>query len=1248
MFELNPETIALGGTTLVEASAGTGKTYTIVSLYVRLLLEKELLPEQILVVTYTKAATQELRSRIRERVREALGVMSGGECSDPFLVALCAGALRDGVADRYMRLLERALATFDTAAIFTIHGFALRVLKEHAFESGMLQDTELMTSQNALVREVVEDFWRINFFHDEAPLVALMLLHRESPESLVAFLAGLRPGPGVAVVPSFSEAEVAALDVACREEYVALVGLWEQQADAVMELLATDKGLKRSQDAYKLPLLDGLRVAMDGYAGGGNPYDAFPDFIKFTSTELKRQCKARQSPPEHPFFEVCTSLHGLLEQRYLALKWELVAFFMREMPLRKRQRNVRFFDDLLEDLYGALQAGCLAGADAALSVSGTAGASASGGAGGSLALKLAGRYRVALIDEFQDTDRVQYEIFRAIYGESGAPLFLIGDPKQSIYSFRGADIFAYMRAAREVSPDRCFTLMRNWRSVPLLLESFNQLFSLSSRPFVFEGIGYHRLLSGRGEAVQGEAVGSGDGVPEPGVAEGSKDGGECEGDGGVRSPMQLWFLDPGDEKNGQLSVEVATYRATVVVVDEIIRLLDAAHEGVSASDIAVIVRSHRQGGMMLDMLQQRGVAAVMGSDRSVFASHEAAEVRLLLAALLNPRDGGKVLAALSTDLFGRTARDLERLQDDDEAWSREVASFESYRELWGRRGFMVMSRRLLESEGMFGRLLSFADGSGDRRVTNLLHCFELLHRYEHDGRAGMQRLFAWFSERMELADADEEFQTRLETDAAVVRIVTVHVSKGLEYPVVFVPYQWSGANRGDGVLSFHDGDGELVRDFGSEAMGTHRALAAREELAEQLRLLYVAVTRARDRCYLLTTKIRAGASAINYLLHWRDGEEVPGDGDMLVARLGEHVAGLPLSGLVGAMRKFADASGGAVEYRNLDAGVAEVCRMKKPVAGVEYEPCRRSFGRVVDNGWGVASFSSLSRQEGVAGQAHVEQSERDEVAVVAERGDGVVMTGNDVEEVEGIFAFPKGADAGIFMHALFEELDFAVNDPGVLEALVSAQLERFGYGQSWIPVIAGMVGEVLATSLASPTGPFTLGSLRRGAWQTELEFFVPLGGLRVGELRELLVRFGSVPGGCDLAAMAQRITFRDVSGMLMGFIDMVFEHDGRFYLLDWKSNHLGNTIASYGAASIRQAMEEHLYPLQYLLYCVAFDAYLRNRVAGYRYEEQFGGVIYVFLRGVSAACGESYGFFRDVPPVALIDGLRDLLCGDKG
>jgi exodeoxyribonuclease V beta subunit len=1053
------------GRNLIEASAGTGKTFAIAGVYLRLVLESRIPVGDILVVTFTEAATKELRERIRKRLKEAEAAFEAGQSTD-FLLDGLLKKIADHAGAR--RRLALAVRSFDEAAIFTIHGFCQRTLQENPFESGSLCDTELLTDQAALLSEIAQDYWRINCYG--APLERIAAANQ----------AGLSP--------------------------TSLLGMARR------------------------------------FAG-----DPFASVIP-----------AKPAAPEHP------------QQWILGLKRGFFDFLNDELPGRKRLRNVRSFDDLLLDLHAALTR-----------------------PGSTLPGLVRERYQAALIDEFQDTDPVQFAIFDTIFpAGTAAPFFLIGDPKQAIYSFRGADIFAYMGAAQATRERH--TLKQNWRSEPGLIQGVNTLFASHDAPFLLDNIAFTPV-----EAAPREVA-------------------ALSEEGAVTPPLKLWFT-PRREPGKPINKGDANELLPEAVAAEISRLLTKGaagslcidERGVQPRDIAVLVRANRQAKLMQRALTRRGIPSVLCSAGNLFESDEASELLTVLAAVAEPGHEALLRGALATDLIGVTGTGLAQLIEDEQAWEEVLDEFRCYHETWAASGCLSMTLRLLERREVRARLLSAP--MGERRLTNLLHLVETLHQAQVQGRLGMEGVLSWLACRISEEPKREEHEIRLETDEAAVQIVTIHKSKGLEYPIVFLPFCWAEFAGREETAVFHDADGRVVLDIGSDDLDKHRELARQESLAESLRLLYVALTRGKHRTYLSWGAFKdAGNSSLHYLLH-------PG------AAVAKGQVTLSDAQLIEALEKLAAASQGSIEVVPMPA--ADLVRFQPaPPAPGSFAP--RHFAGTIPREWRVASFTSLASHQHQAS----ELPDRDE-------GSGSEPGDDAAGEPSGIFAFPRGAKAGIFLHEIFEKHDFMAA-PETLDALVQELLAKHNFDSQW----QGAVGSMVRSVLRAPLGAegFRLDRIGMERRLSELEFFFPLARVTSDRLRDAIRRCTGETFPVDLAGLFSKLSFTPVEGMLRGFIDLVVEHEGRFYILDWKSNHLGNHPGAYNAAGMRREMEKSCYPLQYLLYTVALDRYLALRIPGYRYETHFGGIVYLFLRGVD---GTGNGVFADCPPKRLIEELSEALLG---
>ena len=1185
----------LGGTNLIEANAGTGKTYAIEAIFLRLLLEQGLEARRILVVTFTEAATEELRDRIRNRIREAMGAFeAGGRPGDPFLDGLVKKHPRPRHA---LRVLRDALRDFDEVPIATIHAFCQRALRENVFESLSLFGTEMTPDIEDLRREVFRDFWRRHFYDAPREFVAFAMKRGAGPDAFLELTRRRSLDPNLKIVPEALPVALAALEP-FRASLARLQAAWAAEREDVAALLRTP-GLSRSK--YRDP--DGIVSALDGYACAGSGIPV-PDVLeKLTPEALKAGTNKGKATPEHAFFGLCAEFlerHAALEEQMegllLFLKAEAIRRLPEELDARKRKRNLQSFDDLLLDLQGALEKPT----------------------GKRLADRLRERYKAALIDEFQDTDPVQYAIFQTVFGSGDRILFLIGDPKQAIYSFRGADLFAYIRASRHV--DRRYTLTENWRSEPNLVAAVNAIFSGVENPFLYRDIAFH-------EATAGE-------VPDrPYLLE----------DGQSAPPLNVWFF--GSDRLAAAGAAGSKARTKAIITEavaaEISRLLRLGREDrvligsepLREGDVAVLVRDRFEARDVREALKRLGIPAVIHSAENVFDSGEAGELEQVLAAAAEPGREGYLKAALATEMLGLSGIRIEEELKTERLWEARVARFRGYADLWGRAGFMPMFRELLRAEGVRERLLTFPDG--ERRLTNVLHLGELLHGEASSRRLGPPGLMKWLSrQRSEKARTEgtrpEEQELRLEKDADAVRIVTIHKSKGLQYPVVFCPFLWTGSRvREQETYLYHDPDDGwrplLVLD---PLRAGNLPRAMREEMAENIRLLYVALTRAKHRCYVAWGPFKdAGTSALARTLHLPadDPEDVCGAAAERFSRLDDN-------DMRGDLEDLAARAGGSVSVSEPPDGTfAVVIPSQEILEHLHVRP----FASTIPRDWRVASFSWLTADRTETGTIPVE------AAPDLPDRDGTAPGGVATEEPAGIFAFPRGARAGTFFHDLLEHLDFTETDPEIQSGLIEEKLHRHGFGPEWRDAVAETVGKVLAAPFGAADGP-TLSQIPAADRLSELEFHFPLKQLTPGRLREILSGLADVPS--SIPERIGRLRFDPVRGFLKGYMDLVFRSGDRFWLVDWKSNFLGGRVEDYGPERLTEAMEEDLYVLQYLLYVVALDRWLARRVPGYDYETHFGGVCYVFLRGVDPQKAPDCGLYRTRPDRETVEALvRGLL-----
>ena len=1198
------------GVQLIEASAGTGKTYSITSMYLRLLLERRLTVEQILVVTFTEAATAELHERIRTRLRTAAQAFEdrdGGD--DPFLCQLVARS-SDPEADR--RFLARALSDIDKGAVSTIHGFAHRMLQQHALETGLLFEMELTGATETLAKEITDDYWS-RFFYDCDPRLATLVRQGVSPGQLRALTQeAIRHGDFPIVGGIFEEDAISALEKEYCRIYAEAMECWQDQSEPLARYFAQAEGLTAS---FKTHLAHGLldRIAdflaqaePSGFALPGQAEllaaeNIFqPEGKVFTATALKKGL-AQDNPFFAPWGRLVAQAEAMAARSQAFFLAGAARYIRAELPKRLLAGQQQSFDQLLTGLDRALQRGH--------------------GTGAQLAQRIRTRFPVALIDEFQDTDPVQYRIFRAIYEGGGKEaLFLIGDPKQAIYAFRGADIHAYLEAAGQAAAEK-HTMTTNWRADRKMVAALNSLYGALAQPFGDARIGYAQVAArpGAEDLWHSPSLGS--------------------------DPLQFLTLpeDLCPTRGGRLVKKQLMPMIPDLIAGDIAGLLAGGSKigdrAVRAGDIAVLVRTNTQAAEIQIALRARGINGVLQSKASVWESPEAQECLRLLAAVAEPGNEQLLRKALATPMLGFIAPDLDRLNQAEAELHALMGRFSSWQGVWRKNGVMRMLMAAWQEQGVTGRLLVLEDG--ERSLTNLRHLAELLQEAESRNHFSPEMLVDWFSRTLAASEAGEEAELRLESDEDAVQLVTIHRSKGLEYPVVYCPYLFlggSGANR-QPFVSLHDPEADWQGRIVLFPEEQARSLAAAERFAEELRLAYVAMTRARHCCHVLWAPASGyDGSALAWLLH---GDQAPpGEPDRPEA-LPQRLKGCTAQELLARLQARAKASEGwqVRQVQVVSDSIGEAVRpaVLAPLACLT--PTRR-LAQV----WRIGSFSHLTAQG-----SH-DPGERELEAVedgAAEEAAFLEMPIRPASVIP-LAQFPKGPVAGNFFHTLFETISFQAENPSQLREQVREQVREqlrfYGYQEQWLAPVCRAFADVLQTPLRMEN-PFCLGDLGAAQRIHEMPFTFPVGaglGEDASLSAELLAQpFIDHPQGIPAGYVEalRSLRFIPLRGFLKGFIDLVGVFEGKWHLFDYKSNHLGMNLDDYAKERLPAAMAGHHYFLQYHIYTVALHRYLTCRLPGYEYARDFGGIFYLFVKGMRPESGPEFGVFADLPPLARIEQL---------
>ncbi|GAB3454852.1 exodeoxyribonuclease V subunit beta [Massilia terrae] len=1197
---LVPLTFPLHGSRLIEASAGTGKTWTIAALYLRLVLghggeaahPRPLLPSEILVMTFTRAATRELSNRIRERLVHAAAYFRGEDVqSDPHLEQLAAAY--PGEAERRQAAYRLVLAaeTMDEAAIFTIDAWCQRMLREHAFDSGSLFDEELLGDERALFEDAAHDYWRQQVYPLDDEALGAVLGCWADVEVLKRGVRELVPRWEAFGTPV--DEPLAALVVRLQAAHLAdlarLKQGWLERANQMEQWIAQQR--ERNPKCF-----NGNKMRPDSLAKWFDALRAWAHDRHMLAPDLSDTAWSRLTPggirdafskdyrSDIPaWFEetqgLRTELARLQPLSHALLRHAAQHIAQRMAALKRRNRQFGFAD-MLHRLRDALE----------------------GANGDALRRRIVAQYPVALVDEFQDTSPDQYRIFNLLYrvaaNDPALGLFMIGDPKQSIYGFRGADIHSYL-AARRATEGRHYKLGTNYRSTQGIVAAVNRLFMYAEGRY---GSGAFRFRKEHENPLPFEEV----------QAQGRKE--ELVGVDGPYQALAVCCFDREDMKAEAYRDFFAHHCA-----EHIVTLLNDPRVGFDKegrfrrlvpADIAVLVRDRNEASAIRRALQQRKVASVYLSDKdSVVESEEASDVLRWLRAVSNPLDGRLARAAFATSTARLPLPELARLAADEAAWEERVEQLKALHITWQRQGVLAMLRRFVHELQLPARLLS--EAGGERRLTNLLHLAELLQEASRE-LDGEQALVRWFAEQVKGAgEGGDERVLRLESDAELVKVVTVHKSKGLEYPLVYLPFavtarKVEGARRSFVEFVGADGARKLDLALADEAL----LMADRARLEEDVRLLYVALTRASHFLWLGVASLAARKKGQNRLHESALGYLLGGDDPIAVTELRERF---------GQLRGEVD----DIELHALDApeGCTMLDRVEERPALVETPVYDASFER----DWSVGSFTSIARQASAAPVRAQDETLLEEPDAVA-----VPSTVDDLPW----HRFPRGSVPGNFLHEQLEWMaqeGFAIVHDQHFDSRFTQRCDRAGWANrkddalEWLRVVTTTALPPLGAALADIDQPLP-----------EMEFWFPSERLAVGELdracRERLL------GGIDRAVLPER----ELHGMLKGFADLVFEHEGRYWVLDYKSNALGVNDAAYTRRAMAGGMAAHRYDIQGAIYMLALHRLLKSRLGdAYDPARQLGGAVFLFLRGIGNAA--TRGCYLLEPDIELLDRLDQLL-----
>ncbi|GAC14183.1 exodeoxyribonuclease V subunit beta [Aliiglaciecola lipolytica] len=1200
MNQLDTYSYPLYGASLIEASAGTGKTYTIVNLYLRLLLGHQcselhssltdnragLGVDQILVVTFTNAATAELKQRIQRRLHRAYLDFYQQRSDDSFIQKLIDDTDNLELAAETLLLASRQM---DEAAIFTIHGFSQRMLSEHAFASGSVFDEQLELDQSKWVQQAVEDYWRSHIVPQPKVMLHYIRSLWTSPVALQKTIDGVLEREFVAYkTTSLSQASEQLEQFIKSTQQLKHWWLTQNVSSRLQEAkLKGNTKLGKSDIYRKMDTFCQSESVICPFDNGW--LDWFPEKVE----KARSKNSAELTDLNFEIFEIVE------EQRSVFLTTLKIA--VQNEALRQVKQNLDAFKTRTSklspnDLLTRLNDGLL------------------GKNGATLSKLIREQFPAAMIDEFQDTDHYQLSVFSQVYPlqqntKANYSLIMIGDPKQAIYGFRGADIYTYIQAKQQVSKDKQFTLATNWRSQKALVDAVNHLFDNSENGFLFErDIPFHPVNAASPNTfleLNQQRVAS------------------------------LTFCHLQADKN-VIAIKDAKVNLAGHVANIIVGLLQNAtllndddansrSQKVLAKDCCVLVKDRTEANVVKQALAARGVDSVFLVRHSVYATEIALDLYRLLDALVNPTDERRLKAALSSELMCFTAMQLDQLFSSESEWQTTVDLFVEWQIKWQRFGIMMVLNQIMQHFDLFsGLMLHFSDGL--RRLTDLRHLIEMLQQQSLITPGDSQLLY-WFGQQIQQPDHNNEaHQLRLETDGNLVQIITIHASKGLEFPYVFIPFGCAYRLASEAI--FHNEDMELILDFENNSKNLEQA--DYERLAEDTRLLYVALTRAVYNCFVGVWNPALGRSqsqsglyqtALGKLLSRADFEPC----DRLIS---EQIQQLQLQ---------AD-----IDYQTL-LPEPEILHYHTPETSESATFSIKPFNTQIDGTWRITSYSAIARNQFLVEheQPGTDEQETPNHLDALSSDQTVSLVGESQPDNLSRFEFTRGAQAGSFLHGVLENIDF--QKPDQLSQVIAQQSAWFGIDEKWHNTVAVWLQDVLAASIEIPhvqtaNNRFSLASLTAQQVCPEMEFHLPLQTVQAKPFNQLI-------NGVFKTSKRQ-YQFSQLHGLLKGFIDLTFCLDGRFYVADYKSNYLGPDFSDYSQDKMQLAMIEHDYHLQSLLYILALHRFLKSKLEDYDYDQHVGGAYYWFLRGMSAH-QEGNGIYFFKPDREVIESLDALFMGEN-
>lgn len=1216
--------IEFSGLHLIEASAGTGKTYTLSSLMVRIFLEKYL-PRQVIATTFTRAAAAELKSRIRARLVETYRYLDAKRSfteqelltqaeQEPDLLLqhiLKHFATRIAYACERLKLVIDQL---DELFVGTLDSFSQKLLREFAFESGKIERAQITDDAKTYSRQLIHDVLREWIQSQPQTVIDALYLAGElkSVDSFVKLVEDslnfssahfkLPEKPTIQFEELTQLKQLATeIDISLLEAYYLLDGEhYKHVSGTVFRNGAFNKLFSEClpQLLQVLKQSDSISV-FDGSLAAQREL-VFKFLGQLADQKVFKKCPAEISDGfyQHPCIQQIQQLFGVLknyaeqfDQLHIFLKAYLCVEVKKRLPQVLQNKGETTFSQQIRTLSEALK----------------------GEQGQRFAVFVQARYPLILVDEFQDTNQDQDDMLASIWRhperyQKGC-MIMVGDRKQAIYGFRGGDMLTFLNAYKDiqVKHGREYKLIHNHRSVADLVEVVDALFQ---RQIDF------------GEEVQYDPIRAGT-RPHPVLIEQNN-----------HNPHPLrWLLLKDKETEAQQVAWKIRDLLNQSHAGQLYFQKDAQTQVLNEDDIAVLSRNHDGLDKVQFELERLGIRVNRPSKRSVFDCTIAQDVGALLTAILHPYDEAKVKRALISRLFAMDLKQLLQLEQTAEGLSQFMTGFDTIRELWSAQGFLVAWQQCLIQFDIWQNLVAAQSKDNERVVVNLRHLTEILSQHS-EKYSGVQNLYHWYLKQLRSPlDRDWELERKLSSEAGV-QLMTIHQSKGLEFKIVFLLGADKPFRENNKTLNFSTQD--VVQPDSNQTL-TQRVVAIADKtylneielkqheeraLAEQNRLWYVALTRASHRVYAVLQDL--DGKSVSGLAFWKNRAE-------------------------------------PFQHRCCTDEVVleqipQAIHLAKQTSIIEIQaqrfPEQRFYSR------GKTSFSYLAQHlKHKAGTDLLASQSND--AVLAEDELDLINTAEAIsaQPIDWIKNnFPRGTLAGNFLHEIFEHIDFQCSDDWVIEIrrrfkndysslwqdLLSKYNESFPEEEDAENLLYQSVAEWLKDILRTPLSQgFRLNQLQQDQYLSEFPFYLALSDrvLAMTRIQQLFAEYG--------LNMPELLEARSAR-YLNGSIDLVYFDGQRYHIADYKSNYLGDDLADYRSDSIAQSMSLASYWLQAGLYLVALHRYLQVKMQDYQIEQHLGGATYLYLRGMNGEAEQGYYYWEpSVEFILRLDAILGYFAEDK-